>query len=189
MSDYQVQIKVSFEEFFGVAFRKKKIVKFGDIGYFFIQEKKARKLLNPVDSKVITTPASSFFQFMRIDQNDLTEEKIEEMFTEAGLEISERRVAVNREQLLELSSADKVHLYCPDDLFIGSFIIKERKAVSGINPKTNEKIKIPAEKRILFRSTKNVNELVRSKFSAYVRNNSEYDEESGQTKYKYEKID
>jgi len=47
----------------------------------------------------------------------------------------------------------------------GNFKIKERAARNGINPKTKEKIKIPASKAVSFSVSKSVKEAVNCKTS------------------------
>jgi DNA-binding protein HU-beta len=46
---------------------------------------------------------------------------------------------------------------------LGSFAVSERKAREGRNPRTNEKIMIPASKNIRFKAGKDLREAVNSK--------------------------
>ena len=43
----------------------------------------------------------------------------------------------------------------------GTFKVKQQKARTGINPKTKEKIKIPARKKVVFKAAKDLKELVK----------------------------
>jgi DNA-binding protein HU-beta len=49
---------------------------------------------------------------------------------------------------------------------LGSFAVSQRKAREGRNPRTNEKIKIPASKNVRFKAGKDLREAVNSKRKA-----------------------
>ena len=49
---------------------------------------------------------------------------------------------------------------------LGSFSVSQRKAREGRNPRTNEKIKIPASKNVRFKAGKDLREAVNSKRKA-----------------------
>ncbi len=57
-----------------------------------------------------------------------------------------------------LKSEDKVTL-----VGFGTFMVKERKATTGINPKTKKKMKIPAKKYAKLQFSDKVNEMLNGK--------------------------
>ena len=57
-----------------------------------------------------------------------------------------------------LKKEEKVQL-----IGFGTFMVKERKARKGLNPRTREEIKIPATKTVAFRPGKNLKEYVAAK--------------------------
>jgi len=79
------------------------------------------------------------------EKNELTKKKAEEVIDGFLKLVVEK-----------LASGEKVQLFG-----FGNFEVSERAARNGINPKTKEKIKIPASKSVKFKAAKNFKDAVK----------------------------